>query len=99
MLHIINQSPFATTTLASCLRVATPGHAILFIEDGVLAVLKNTEHSSLVLNAAQNLSFYALKPDIEARGLNDKILEQIQLIDYQGFVELTVKYNPIQSWT
>ena len=35
MLHIVNKSHRQTTSLASCLRLAQDGHALLLIEDGV----------------------------------------------------------------
>ena len=37
MLHIVNKSPFQTSTLDTCLRMALPGNALLLIEDGIYA--------------------------------------------------------------
>ena len=37
MLHIVNHSPLSSRNLASCLRFALPGDALLLIEDGVYA--------------------------------------------------------------
>jgi tRNA 2-thiouridine synthesizing protein B len=88
MLHIVNQP----NVLESCLRLAQADHAILLIEGGVLAACSPGEA------LAQPGKFYALKPDVIARGLLDKVSPNVQLIDYEGFVDLVTQYNPIQSW-
>ena len=43
MLHTINKSPFEKNTLETCLRLADDGASILYIEDGVYSVVKNTK--------------------------------------------------------
>ena len=45
-----------------------------------------------------NLTVYALEPDVKARGMHDKVMEGIKMIDYSGFVDLTVEHNAVQSW-
>ena len=47
MLHIVNKSPFTTTSLESCLRVAKPGATILLIEDGVYGALDGSRVRTL----------------------------------------------------
>ena len=37
MLHIVNKSHTERNALSSCLRLAQDGHALLLIEDGVIA--------------------------------------------------------------
>ncbi len=93
ILHTVNKSPFLTTTLESCLRLAQPGSTILLIEDGVYALL------SPLLNEYSNLSFYALAADVQARGLSDRLPAHIQLVDDQGFVQLTVEHDRVESWS
>jgi tRNA 2-thiouridine synthesizing protein B len=51
-----------------------------------------------VRSAAAGLQFYALVPDIEARGLQGRIIDGISLIDYAGFVDLVTTHRPVQSW-
>ena len=70
-LHIVNKSPFERNSLGSCLRLAAKGSAVLLFEDGVIGAMKNTKHSDAVAKAMSDISFYALGPDIKARGLND----------------------------
>ena len=97
-LHIINQSPFKDTALASCLRYAAPGNALLLIESAVIAGLAGGTFSDQIVAASQKHSLYILGPDLIARGLQDQILECLQCVDYEGFVTLTVQHNPIHHW-
>ena len=98
-LHTVNKSPFERNTLESCLRLAKKGSSVLLFEDGVIGAMQNTKFSEKVVQAMKNLSFYVLGPDIKARGLNDnKVLDGIKIIDYDGFVDLTTEHNTVQSW-
>ncbi len=98
-LHTVNKSPFERNTLASCLRLAAKGSAVLLFEDGVIGAMKNTKHSDTVANAMSDISFYVLGPDIKARGLNDSnVIDGIKVIDYDGFVDLTTEHHTVQSW-
>jgi tRNA 2-thiouridine synthesizing protein B len=99
MLHTVNKSPFEKTTLQSCLASALPGSAILLIEDGVYAAQAGTAVSATVEQAMQdNKSVYALGPDLEARGLADKVMDGIKVVDYAGFVDLAVDNGPVEAW-
>ena len=98
MLHIVNKSPFEKTALESCLRMASPGSAVLLIEDAVYAAAKGSAIEERIKDAAQTLSIYALAPDLAARGMKDATVEGVRLIDYGGFVDLVVSHHPIQSW-
>ncbi len=99
MLHVINKSPFERNALDSCLRVAKPGSSVLLIEDGVYAALANATHAETISGRMEDVSFYVLGPDVAARGLNDKpVVEGIDIIDYEGFVDLVVEHDVTQSW-
>ena len=98
MLHTVNKSPFERNTLESCLRHVKNGSAILLIEDGVYGALKGTEISGNVEQAMQSVSVYALQPDLEARGMHNRVLDGIKLVDYGGFVDLVTEHNVTQSW-
>ena len=97
MLHIVNKSPFECSALQSCLRVAQPGAAVLLIEDGVYAATA-TDSASALRAAASKLRFYALAPDIEARGMQGRIVQGVELVDYAGFVDLVTGHKVVQSW-
>lgn len=98
MLHTINKSPFAHSILEVCLRHARDGSAVLLIEDGVYAATKGTAVSHCLQDALARVSIYALKPDVEARGMQDRLMDGITLVDYGGFVDLVVEHNAVQSW-
>lgn len=98
-LHIVNKSPFERNTLESCLRLAKKGSSVLLFEDGVIGAMQNTKFSEKVTNAMSDFSFFALGPDIKARGLSDSsVIDGIKVIDYDGFVDLTTGHNTVQSW-
>lgn len=98
MLHVVNKSPFERNALDSCLRTAAKGASVLLIEDGVLGALKNTSVSGKMREAMQNLTVYVLQPDLEARGVADKVMDGIKSVDYGGFVDLAVEHDVVQSW-
>lgn len=98
MLHTVNKSPFEKNSLTSCLAHAKEGSAILLIEDGVYAALKGTKVSETMQQAMSTLKIYALEPDLKTRGVADKVMEGVQLVDYAGFVDLTCEYDKVQAW-
>ena len=99
LLHTVNKSPFERDTAASCLRLARPGGAILFIEDGVTAVLKGTEFAPTISAAATRFSLYALDPDLAARGFDkSNIMAHVTTVDYAGFVDLAVRHDAVHAW-
>jgi len=98
MLHTVNKSPFDHNTLETCLRFARRGAAVLLIEDGVYAAARDTAVSQRVQEALKSVAIYALKPDVEARGMQDRVMDGVRLVDYGGFVDLVVEHNAVQSW-
>ena len=98
MLHTVNKSPFDHNTLETCLKYAKQGSAVLLIEDGVYAVAKGTAVSKQLQDALKTVPIYALKPDVEARGIQNRVLDGVKLVDYAGFVDLVVEHNTVQSW-
>jgi len=98
MLHIVNKSPSQTRSLESCLRMALPGHAVLLIEDGIYAATAGGAAEGQVRAAAANVKFFALKPDMEARGVAAKAMDGVTLVDYGGFVDLVAEHGTPNSW-
>lgn len=89
MLHIINK----TNCVPRCLQSVQESDVILLIQDGVIAGVNNALPENITMNC------YALAEDILARGLQDKINPKITQINYDQFVELTIKHHPILSWS
>jgi len=96
ILHTVNKSPYADNTLQSCLKAASDQDALLLIEDGVYGALKDGDYADLVESAG--LRILALAPDLEARGLSDRLLNSVETVDYAGFVELTTTHDKVVSW-
>ena len=97
MLHIINKSPLANNALDSCLRVAQSGE-ILLIEDAVYAATSGNAFEGRIREALGRFKIHVLQPDLEARGLADRIIEGVSSVDYGGFVDLTTTNKTCQSW-
>ncbi len=99
ILHTVNKSPFERNSLDACLRLAASGSSVLMIEDGVYGAMKGTEKSAAVESAKGDISFYVLGPDLKARGISeDKLIDGIKVVDYSGFVSLTVDNDKVQAW-
>lgn len=98
-LHIVNKSPAERNALDSCLRMAKPGHSILLIEDGVYAALAKSVYAEKISSRMEDFNFYVLGPDVDARGLGDTpLIEGVEVVDYEGFVDLVVELDVSQSW-
>ncbi len=98
MLHIVNKSPSERNALESCLRFGRNGSAVLLSEDGVYAVTCGNAAEPKVREAMRQMQVYALRPDLEARGMQDAVIDGVTLVDYGGFVDLVAEHNTVQSW-
>lgn len=98
MLHVVNKSPFERNSLESCLKHAMKGSSILLIEDGIYAALKGAQATARIQAAMKDCTVYVLQPDVEARGMQGRVLEGIKPVDYAGFVDLAASHKAVQSW-
>jgi tRNA 2-thiouridine synthesizing protein B len=98
MLHIVNKSPYERNSLESCLRLATKGSAVLLIEDGVYGATKGGNFEAQVKTAMADVKIYALSPDLSARGMADRVLDGVNVVGYDGFVDLVAEHSNCQSW-
>ena len=94
MLYTVNKSPLTTTNLETCLAIAPEGEPILLYEDGVYAALDGGRLSTRIKEALEQHPIYALEADLEARGIQ-RIIEGIQVIDYDGFVGLVEEHDVV----
>lgn len=97
MLHIINKSPLSNSTLESCLRMTASGD-ILLIEDAVYAATSGNAFEAKLREAMGRVKVYVLQPDLEARGMADRLMQGVTPVDHGGFVDLTISNNACQSW-
>ncbi|MGD9264960.1 MAG: sulfurtransferase complex subunit TusB [Lysobacterales bacterium] len=98
-LHLVNKSPTERNTLDTCLRMAKAGSSVLLIEDGVYAALDGAAFADSVKARMDELTFYVLGPDVDARGLADlTLIDGITSVDYGTFVDLVAEHDTTQSW-
>jgi tRNA 2-thiouridine synthesizing protein B len=98
MLHIVNKAHTQTSALASCLRLAQDGHALLLAEDAVLSATRAAATASGIAAAAARLEIYALAGDLAARGVAAQLAQGVTAVDYSGFVDLVAEHANNQSW-
>ncbi len=82
--------------METCSRFVQSGDPVLFLEDGVYSVAKNTRFNDLIGKLVEESDVYVLSPDLEARGI-EQIMENVKKIDYEGFVDLVEKHQ-VNSW-
>ncbi len=97
MLHIINKSPLTSVTLDTCLNTATGGD-ILLIEDAVYAATRGNAVEARLRAAMGQFKIHVLLPDLEARGLGDRLIEGVLPVGYGDFVDLVSNNKTCQSW-
>lgn len=98
MLHIVNKSPLERNALDSALRMVKPGSTILLIEDAVFAVTKGNKVEGAVKEVMKTCTVSALWPDLEARGMQDTVIDGVKQVDYNGFVDLVAESSSVMSW-
>ena len=96
ILHLVNKSPYDGCNLDTATSIMKDGDALLLIEDGVYGAVKNSKAAAL-LEGRNKIA--VLGPDLAARGIGeDKLIDGISVIDYNGFVDLVADNDKVQSW-
>jgi len=96
MLHLVNTSPFESSDLESAAKYSAKDSPILLFEDGIYAAQAGTAMEGRVKEIMGDHPIYALKADLEARGISN-VIDGITEVDYTGFVEL-VEQHKTASW-
>ncbi len=97
MLHTVNKSPYRSESLKLCMAYMQSEDSVLLIEDGVYAAMKGG--ASEVLVSGSSAKVYALGPDLKARGIaSDKLIDGIEVVGFDGFVNLAAENDKVQSW-
>lgn len=98
MLHTVNKSPFERNSLETCMDLAKKGSKILLIEDGVIGAVDGAK-SDKIKGAMNDFTFYVLGPDLQARGIDEgSVINGVNVVDYNGFVDLVAETDNVQSW-
>jgi tRNA 2-thiouridine synthesizing protein B len=62
--------------------------------------MKGSAIADKVSGAMKDVSFYVLGADLNARGIDEsKLIDGVKVVDYSGFVQLTVDSDKVSAWT
>lgn len=92
-LHTIAKSP-GSNLLESCTRLLSDKDVLLFIEDGVIYASR----SDLLAPLSGKLKLFALREDVSARGLQNKIASNVEVISMRKFVQLCCDHKKVINW-
>lgn len=95
-LHVLSHSPFADSRLTSCLRLLGHKDALLLCGDATYALTHPTAPLEALEDRIATFKLYALEEDVQARNL--KIPSWVTCLDYAGFVELSIRYDRVNTW-
>lgn len=94
LLHVVNRSPATSRVYRQALAGMSPDDRLLLIEDGVQGALPQLVRYYAGLEGR----LFALKEDLESRGLLGHCDASVQVVDVDGFVELTEEADRTVSW-
>lgn len=95
-LHLLSRSPFADLSGASCLRLLGAGDGLLLTGDAVYALQADSRPFAVLSALPADRPLFALAEDLEARGIAAP--DFVEAIDYAEFVELTLRFERVNSW-
>jgi tRNA 2-thiouridine synthesizing protein B len=96
ILHTLNKSPDHAALNRCCAAIASDDVLVL-LEDGVYcgSASPGQQISELL---AQDIAVYAIKADVEARGLATRMAIGVTIIDYTAFVGLCTEQASSKRW-
>ncbi|WP_122672230.1 sulfurtransferase complex subunit TusB [Pseudomonas viridiflava] len=94
-LHVLSHSPFTDNRLDSCLRLLGDNDGILLCGDATYALTPSSTVSQK-LQQTGSQSLFVLDEDLKARNL--PLPAGIVSVDYAGFVELSIRFNKVNTW-
>ncbi|MGM0534984.1 MAG: sulfurtransferase complex subunit TusB [Pseudomonadota bacterium] len=94
LLHIVNRSPATSRVFQQALAAMSPRDRLLLIEDGVQGALPQLVRYYAGLEGR----LFALKEDLASRGLLGRCDASVQVVDVEGFVDLTEEAERTVSW-
>jgi len=94
-LHVLSHSPFTDSRLTSCLRLLGPADGVLLCGDATYALTDSTAPLEALQALGANKVF-VLEEDIQARSMAAP--DWVNVIDYPGFVELSIRFDKVNTW-
>jgi tRNA 2-thiouridine synthesizing protein B len=99
VLHLLREAHVSGSAVPSCLTRMSQDDSILLLENGVYLCMKGGLGFRQLSTIAERGRLYVLGPDLAARGLAlDDIGKGVTVVDYAGFVDLTVKSKSTITW-
>ncbi|MEH6582168.1 MAG: sulfurtransferase complex subunit TusB [Halioglobus sp.] len=95
ILHTLNTGT-DTAAFRDCLNLASASDAILLMGNGVYAALDRTTASASL--QATGAEIFVLESDARAAGIVSRIPKFASLVDFEGFVSLTVRFDRQLAW-
>ncbi|BAH83105.1 sulfurtransferase complex subunit TusB [Candidatus Ishikawella capsulata] len=95
MLHTLMNSPWYSD-LDTIIRMVNYDDDFVLFQDGVIGAIKDSIMQKKLLSIPTTI--WVLQEDLEARGLSKKISVNFHLLDYTGFVKLTMKHSQQIAW-
>lgn len=96
-LHILFESPYDGHCLEECQRLMRAGDALLLAGDGCYALV-GTASDTLAGLRQTGVTVFALDEDCRTRGIELQHQHGVALLDYGGFVDLTLAHASSVSW-
>lgn len=96
ILYLVSRSPFQRGELRTTLRLVKPGDGVAFLQCGVTGVggMPADLWAQAEAHRASGVRFYALKEDLDARGLGMNRLGA-EVVDYDGMLDLFGRYDVV----
>lgn len=102
MLHLISKI-LCEDILDHCIYIIKEqeNSCLLLYQDAVYFTLQTSKYAHKLQQLSRKHKIYILETDLAARGILGKVLQiknQIENVNYQQFVELTMQHEKIISW-
>ncbi|MDU8499104.1 sulfurtransferase complex subunit TusB [Pseudomonas syringae] len=95
-LHVLSHSPFADTRLDSCLRLLGRDDGVLLCGDATYALTQASAPLKSLQPLVDSVQLFVLDEDIKARNL--PLPAGVNSIDYPAFVELSLRFDKVNTW-
>jgi tRNA 2-thiouridine synthesizing protein B len=97
MLHIISKVPLTAPLFD---RLGThASDSVIVIGDAVITLMRHGEWANYWDAVLANMNVSVLAVDLALRGIGEAdIVSGLNIVDYSGFVDLTVDHSVMHSW-
>lgn len=96
MFHLMMSSP-SIADMRSIELMFGEGDELLLLQDAVYGALAGSLYFRNIIDGPCS-GLYVLKNDLQARGVLPYVHPKFEIIDYQYFVEMTVKHTKQITW-